>query len=214
MRAIGGAVLAALLASPWAGQAAEPSFDCSKAEGAAEEAICQSDALAALDNELARLYRLALEEPNLTADEKKQLKAMQRGWIKGRNECWKSDLPMEQCVADSYAMRIHELRQGYANTRSPDDQTTLGPFAFHCEGMAAPVSAVFINTDQPLVSLMWGQDGAVTYLTLPLGPSGSGARYAGTDRFGQESIFWNKGNDAMFTPPGGKEMNCATEETG
>ncbi|MGB6188236.1 MAG: hypothetical protein WBF70_06640, partial [Aeromonas molluscorum] len=34
---------------------------------------------------------------------------MQRGWIKGRNECWKAD-DLRQCVLTNYQQRITELQ--------------------------------------------------------------------------------------------------------
>ena len=100
-------VLAGLVASaiPGPGQAAEPSFDCSKVDSSAEEAICASEDLAMLDQELARLYKLALDDPHLSADQISTLKAMQRGWIKGRNDCWKASVGLETCIAGSYVMR-------------------------------------------------------------------------------------------------------------
>ena len=70
-----------LLVSGGGAVAATPSFDCAKADSSAEEAICASDALAELDIELARLYRLAVKDDTLGADRLAELKAMQRGWI-------------------------------------------------------------------------------------------------------------------------------------
>jgi uncharacterized protein len=40
------------------------------------------------------------------------LKAHQRGWIKGRNECWKAD-DEKKCMADEYRLRIKELKEKY-----------------------------------------------------------------------------------------------------
>ncbi len=215
MRLIALLAIAAGLAVGAAATAAEPSFDCSKAESSAEEAVCASEALAALDLELARLYKLALADPNLTAQERDELKATQRGWIKGRNECWKSSLPMEVCVAGSYGIRIHDLRQGSAAARSQDDAgVTIGPVAFRCTGMQSLISAVFINTPRSYVTLKWGEGGDIHYLVLPQAPAASGARYALEEGAGRTAQFWNKGNDATFKRPDGTETTCAVEETG
>lgn len=46
---------------------------------------------------------------NTPASEQKMLKAEQRGWIKGRNDCWRSD-DMRGCVAGEYRLRINELK--------------------------------------------------------------------------------------------------------
>ena len=37
------------------------------------------------------------------------LKAEQRGWIKGRNECWKEKDDEPACIARSYSERMTEL---------------------------------------------------------------------------------------------------------
>lgn len=207
----GFAVIAAGLTTGNPALAVKPSFDCSKSDGSAMDAVCADDSLAELDLELARLYELALTGPHMTPDQEKELKAMQRGWLKGRDECWKSSLGLETCVADSYAMRIHELRQGYADARSDDaNGISIGPVAVACEGFDAGISAVFVNTSKPLVSLMW-MDNAIV---LPQVMSGSGARYESDKWEGGTSTFWNKGKDVMFNPPGQAEMNCVVEEIG
>ena len=195
------------LATPVAG--GEASFDCAKAGNSAEEAVCGSEGLAGLDRELARLYRLALDGPHMTPERNDELKTMQRGWIKRRNDCWKAE-EAETCLADSYAIRIHELRQGYADARSADAAgISLGPFAFHCDGLDALISAVFVNGAAPVVSLTWRE----TWLVLPIAPSGSGARYARTDAEGTTE-FWNKGREATLALPGKDALACREEPTG
>lgn len=72
------------------GHAAAPSFDCTKTDSAAAEQVCEDKELAALDQELTRLFALAKNGPHITASRRKELIATQRGWIKGRDECWKS----------------------------------------------------------------------------------------------------------------------------
>ena len=86
---------------------AEPSFDCAKASHEVEELICNDAELAALDRSLAELYSVVLK--NTPANKQKQLKAEQRGWVKGRNECWKAD-DKQSCVKDEYETRISELK--------------------------------------------------------------------------------------------------------
>ena len=136
---------------------------------------------------------------------------MQRGWIKGRDECWKSNFGLETCIADSYATRIHELRQGYFDARSDDAAgISIGPVAVACQGFDAGISAVFVNTGKPLVSLMWKD----MVVTLPIAMSGSGAKYEGTGWDGGTYTFWTKGKDVMFTMPGQPEMQCVIEEIG
>ncbi|HCJ6373869.1 lysozyme inhibitor LprI family protein [Citrobacter sp. RHBSTW-00671] len=85
---------------------AGPSFSCSAAEkGSMEEIICQSPSLSAMDLKLNGVYKQALAK----SKNDPTLKAEQRGWIKGRNECWKEqDKPA--CLAREYSERMTELQ--------------------------------------------------------------------------------------------------------
>lgn len=87
----------------------QPSFDCSKVEkNSSEGLICSSDELMDLDRELAAVYKEALAK----ASKDDMLKAYQRGWIKGRNECWKAG-DEKKCMVDQYHLRIKELKDQY-----------------------------------------------------------------------------------------------------
>ncbi|MFC3615548.1 MliC family protein [Lutimaribacter marinistellae] len=203
------AVFLTLIASP--AVAADPSFDCSKAESGAEKAICASDALAELDLEVTRLYKLAVATPDMGDDRLNELKAMQRGWIKGRDECWKSDLGLETCVANEYGFRIMDLRQGYANARSADDDgISMGPMVLACDGLDAMVGITFVNGSEPLAVMRWQENAIV----LPRVPSASGAKYETDMWYGGPSSLFTKGDEALFTPPGGAEVTCKIEEIG
>jgi uncharacterized protein YecT (DUF1311 family) len=86
-----------------------PSFDCSKASSQVEELLCSDPELAALDVELARLYKAVSAQT--TGQKLKTLRTYQRGWIKGRNDCWKAvGAGARACVEASYRDRIRELR--------------------------------------------------------------------------------------------------------
>lgn len=98
-------LLALSLASPLC--AAAPSFDCAKASSDIEKLICRDGELAELDRSLAELYSVVLK--NTPGSAQNQLKAEQRGWIKGRDDCWKAD-DLRTCVADEYRFRIDELK--------------------------------------------------------------------------------------------------------
>ncbi|PHS42253.1 MAG: hypothetical protein COB07_00500 [Sulfurovum sp.] len=88
----------------------QPSFDCSKVKkDSAEGIICSSDALMDLDRELSKVYHQALKK----ASKEDMLKTHQRGWIKGRNDCWKAENEA-QCMEDAYHLRIDELKGKYA----------------------------------------------------------------------------------------------------
>ena len=186
-----------------------PSFDCAKAEGRAQTLVCDDPVLATLDNELARLFALASSDKSLDAARRRELVAMQRGWVKGRDDCWKSD-DLRNCVLSDYANRIHELREGHANARSADAAgISEGPTAWRCEGLDALISATFIRTDPGVANLRW-LDQAVA---LEIKPSASGARYVGRTYDGDYE-FWNKGDTAMFTRPGKPAADCSVEPTG
>jgi uncharacterized protein len=97
---------AGCLAAPLA-QAAQPSFDCGKATHEAELLICKDADLAALDRSLAELYATVLK--NTPASKKGALKTEQRGWVKGRDDCWKS-ADQHGCIKAEYQARINELK--------------------------------------------------------------------------------------------------------
>ena len=86
---------------------ANPSFDCARASHEVEELICKDAELADLDRSLADLYGVVLKHSS--ASEQKQLKTEQRGWVKGRNDCWKSS-DQRGCVKREYDTRISELK--------------------------------------------------------------------------------------------------------
>ncbi len=94
------------------GHAFAPAFNCSAEQlNSAEQMICADKALSQLDRTLNQVYRQALQT------ESKQpgthyLKGEQRGWLKGRNECWKSSEPSE-CVRQLYLSRIATLQASY-----------------------------------------------------------------------------------------------------
>lgn len=196
---------ALLLAAPAA--AAEPSFDCVKAASSAEKLVCADTQLAALDREMARLYTLAHDGPHMTASARQDLVAFQRGWVKGRDDCWKAD-NLRRCVLDSYVERIAELRAGYADARAADDQgNSLGPFEVTCDGIEAGIAATFVNTDPSLLLLRWRD----TSVILNQAISGSGARYVGTEDSSTYE-FWIKGDEVRFTRPGQAAAQCLIAE--
>lgn len=195
-------------AAPTAGTD-RPSFDCARADGQAQELVCSNPGLAAMDRELDRLFRLAAADPGLAADVRDTLAATQRGWIKGRDDCWKDD-ELRQCVSGAYATRIHQLREASAAARGDAaDALSVGPVAFRCGGLG-PVAATFVNSDPGAVFLQWGPTSSVA---LDQAPSGSGARYAGRVA-GDEWVFWNKGREATFTMPGRGDLSCAEAGAG
>lgn len=175
------------------GKAAGPSFDCTKKlSGSVEPMICADRALAVLDRKLAGVYAAASKiavkaQPNL-------LPAEQRGWIKGRNECWKSD-DKRGCVESEYVRRIAELQARYRLVAS------RGPFFWGCENNPAnEVVVTYFETDPRTAILERGDQSVVAYAA----PAASGAKYVG-----RNEIFWEHQGEARVTwGYGAAEMRC------
>jgi len=198
--------LAALL-TPFSLHAAtsSPSFDCSKTNGESEQLVCNDKQLATLDRELARLYTLAVNNPALSKNELKYLKAFQRGWIKGRNEVWKVE-EKKGYVRELYLIRISEILQQHPGTQSSTStEISNGPVFYDCSG--EKIEVYFFQIDPPALVLYQKKVAVVMILE----PSGSGARYVG-EYVDTRVEFWEKGNEAMLTTFEGKEMQCSEKE--
>ncbi|MGL6618684.1 MliC family protein [Aeromonas hydrophila] len=192
-------LLGPLLFTPLLACAATPSFDCAKAAGAAETLICKDAALAALDNELATLYPKALA--NLSPEQLKIEKAMQRGWIKGRNDCGKAK-DLRQCVEENYQRRITELqiKGGQLTVPTPVDyqcgkNVTLSTYFYH----DAKLPAAVINLNEGD-----SQQQVLAYEA----PSASGACYEG-----QNLSLFTKGDEASLERYGQPTLSCTEIST-
>lgn len=187
-----------------------PSFDCAKAESSAQKLVCTDANLAALDREVDRLFVLARDGKSLSETRRKELLAVQRGWIKGVDDCWKSD-NLRYCVVENYAMRTHQLRQGYAEARSEDDKgISAGPSAMRCMGLDALIGMTYVQSNPASVYAEWLDRGVV----MESVPVASGVRYEGS-AFDGKYVLWTKGKEAMFELPGNKEaLKCTDEPTG
>ena len=170
-----------------------PSFDCAKVvAGSIEELVCKEPALSALDRKLAGVYAAASAK---AVDEKPPvLAAEQRGWVKGRDECWKSD-DRTRCVEQEYERRIAELQAKYRLVPG------TGPVAYGCDGNPAnEVVVTFFPTDPPTLIAERGDGVSLMYLQR----SGSGARYAG-----RNETFWEHQGAATITwGYGAPELHC------
>ena len=177
-------LLGTLALMPLLASAATPSFDCTKAHSAAEQLVCQDAGLAALDNELAALYPKAMSQ--LSAEQQKTEKAMQRGWIKGRNECGKES-DSRQCVEESYQLRITELQIKGGQLRVPS------PVDYQCDG-GIRLSTYFYNEAKRPAAVINLSEGTQQSQVLAFeAPSASGARYEG-----QNLTLLTKGNEARL----------------
>jgi uncharacterized protein len=176
--------------------AAEPVIDCRKPPaGSVERLVCEDAGLKALDRTLAGVYAAALAK---AANERPPfLKAEQRGWIKGRNDCWKSD-DQRACVVESYRRRIGELQARYRLVGAS------APVRYVCNGDPADeVIATYFETDPPTLVAERGDQTSLMFQER----SASGTRYVGRNELlwehqGQATIRWG------FDAP---EMACVKD---
>ena len=183
----------ALLPTTAATLAANPSFDCSKVEaGSIEELICKDDELSALDRKMASVYAQAVKK---AVDEHPPvLKAGQRGWIKGRNDCWKSD-DKKRCVQQSYQNRIAELQARYRLI--PATATVR----YVCDGNPAKeVIATFFPTEPATAVAEFGDQTSLMYQQR----AASGVRYQGQN----ETLWEHQGKARITWGNGSPEMSC------
>jgi uncharacterized protein len=179
--------------------AKSPSFNCSKVEaGSIEEMICQDDQLAELDRKLAAVYSAASKKA--INEHPPVLKAEQRGWVKGRNECWKAD-DKRHCVQDEYERRIAELQAKYRLVSASE------PVYYACDGDPRNVViATFFQTDPPTLIAERGDQVSLMYLQ----PSGSGSKYQGRN----ESLWEHQGEAVITWGYGSPEMKCTKKPRG
>ena len=183
-----------------------PSFDCAAASSSAEELICEDAELARLDRLVAERYAASLEAAQSLetgAEEAEQfLRAYQRGWIGGRDECWKAGDDIRACVEEAYLRREGEL-VAFWMLEEP-----TGTTIWACDGNPAnEVVTTFFATELPSVRIERGD--SVT--TASLVPTGSGSRYEGD--FGQ--YIWISGEEATYREPDpdGTEYTCEVSST-
>ena len=171
---------------------AQPTFPCDQATGSVEAMICRDAGLAALDRQLAGVYAAALRK---AANERPPLlKAEQRGWIKGRNDCWKNNEP-RACVDSEYRRRTAELQARY---RLVGDR---GPVRLVCDqGAAQEVLVTYFETDPPTLLAEVGDAVSLMYLER----SASGARYVGRN----ESLWEHAGESLLTWGYGAPSQHC------
>jgi uncharacterized protein len=171
-----------------------PSFDCTKVEkGSIEGLVCQDAQLIALDNKMAQVYKAATKKA--VNEHPPILKAEQRGWVKGRNDCWKSG-DKRACVSGVYRDRIAELEARYRLVK------ITGTTTYNCPNKAE-VIATYFETDPPSAIAEYGDATSMMYVQ----PSGSGAKYQGPN----EIIWESKGKAKITWGYGSPEMNCVVE---
>ncbi|QEP30335.1 lysozyme inhibitor LprI family protein [Pukyongiella litopenaei] len=188
------------LAAPLAWADEGPSFDCAKAQSGAEQLVCEDAGLAELDRRLAGRFTDAVglaQGLDAGAEEAvTELKAMQRGWIKGRDECWKA-ADQRACVADAYLRREARLVAFWLM------QEPTGTEFWACGGNPSnEVVTMFFDTELPGIRFERGD----SIDTGVLSPSETGTRYEGD--FGRS--IWIRDDEATYREPDpdGTEYDC------
>jgi uncharacterized protein len=159
---------------------ASPSFDCASATGQVEPLICKDAGLAALDRRLADVYAAAGKRWPLEVTARQR--AIQRGWISGRDDCWKSD-DVRACVEHAYHSRIIELQITSGLLAAPT------PVGYMCEGGEdqSLFAAFYHDTDPPSAVITYNDDQVIALAA----PGESGARYTGPNM-----EFWEEQGEA------------------
>lgn len=165
-----------------------PAFDCRKAEGTVQKLVCGDDALAALDRKLAGVYGKALKKA--ANEHPPVLKAEQRGWVKGRDECWKErgggDGAVRACVEKTYVERIAEIEARY---RLVEHVPTI---RLACENQPSnEVAVTYFRTEPPTLIAEYGDRVSLMFAR----PTGSGTRYEGrneklSEHQGEFKVTW------------------------
>jgi uncharacterized protein len=173
--------------------AAGPAFDCKKVRaGSIEEMICKDPGLSALDVKMAEVYKGAAQKAK--NERPPVLKSEQRGWVKGRNECWKSP-DKKVCIETEYRQRIAELQARYRLLPG------TGPVFYACDN--DPRNELIVNffpTEPPTLIAERGDSTSLMYQQ----PAASGSRYQG-----RNETFWEHHGEAKVTwGYGAKEMVC------
>lgn len=173
-----------------------PSFPCDGVKTTKIETfICEDKALSILDRKLSDTYIAAAKK--VIDEQELVLKADQRGWIKGRNECWKSE-NQQSCIRDAYLHRRAALQAKY--NLVPDN----GTFHFICDD--DPTNEVVVTFFQTTPSTLIASRGESISL-MYIQPSASGSMYQG-----RNEIFWEHHGEAFITwGYGTPEMNCKSK---
>jgi uncharacterized protein len=167
-----------------------PTFDCAKAKGEVEKLICSDASLATLDRKLAEIYKAATAKA--TGKLVTQLRTEQRGWLKGRNDCWKANGQqtwitatwtvdtVKGCVEAQHKLRISELQSVW---RLVPPKTVF----YVCQNNPAnEVVANFFETDPATIRLERGDRTVTMWL---VSTSGAG------NYEGQNVSLVHKGNE-------------------
>jgi len=168
-----------------------PSFDCAKAHSEAEQQVCGDARLAALDRQLAALYKRVQTSPD-----ELDIAAEQRGWIKGRDACSRAVDP-HRCLVESYQTRLVELTINAGGIQVP------AKVEYRCDDNSKPVTAVFYNDIDPTAAVVsWGNDQAIVFPVPVTREENNGGRW------GREGVDLRIHNDQTTLEFYGTTLQC------
>ncbi len=175
--------------------AGEPSFPCDNVQaGSILDMVCQDSNLSALDRELAAVYRAAAAK--VTDGQRPMLRTEQHGWIKGRDDCWKS-ADKHGCIEKEYQHRIAFLQANYSLVPG------TGPFSYLCDNKPGnDIVITYYSTDPPTLIARYRNSTSLMFRQV----AASGAKYQG-----RNETFWEHHGEALVTwGYGTLEMHCET----
>ena len=181
-----------VLQLPAPAASASPSFDCMKVRrGSVADQVCRDDELSRLDRKLAEVYAAARRKA--VAERPPTLAAEQRGWLKGRDDCWKSE-DRRGCIAETYRRRTAELQARYRLVPA------VGPVRYACDGNPANEIIVSLFATEPPVLIAERGDQVSTMYRA----TGAAPGYVG-----RNESFREDGTDALVRwGYGTPEMRC------
>ena len=158
-------------------------INCKKAvAGSTEALVCQDPGLSALDRVIGRVFAAASRKA--VNEHPPVLKAEQRGWIKRRNDCWKSD-DRRSCVEQAYRLRIVELQVRYRLVPA------VAEARYVCDDSpGSELLVTFFQTDPASLIAERGDSNSLMYQQI----SASGTRYQG-----RNESFWEHQGEARVT---------------
>ncbi len=176
--------------------AAIPTFACDGELGSIPTLICNTPSLALLDQQMAEVYGAALAKAGNPPPP--LFKAEQRGWIKGRDECWKAT-DRQACVSYEYQHRIAELQARFRLVEG------RGPVVFACGGDPRNEVVITFFATEPRTLVAERGDSVSLMFT---DSAASGSRYLGPNESfwehqGEAQIVWGTNAETMTCRPGG-----------
>jgi uncharacterized protein len=175
----------AVLATKATASGSGPSFDCAKVSAPVEKLVCGDAELAGLDRTLSTAYTKAMVQ--WPESDKGKERAAQRTWITTRNACAEQQ-DIKSCVRSSYRRRLIEVQIRGGQLEVPP------AVGYVCKGHEnEPFQVTFYNQTEPQSAVITFDDRQTIAFASP---TGSGARYTGTnvdfwEHHGEATVKWS-----------------------